>query len=288
MTIASTSSTFCTEATPAPSAAIASSMSSTASLSLALQRARPDAARQPVAAAVAHDVEQVGLVALLLALAGADLHRAAAGVGLHAAAPPAGAARAVALDDHVADLAGGAAADPRAPVEDDAAADAGAPEHAEQRAVRAPGAEQRLGVGGHLHVVAERDAGAERLATARRPSGKLALPVGQVARAGHRALLGVDVARRADADAVELGGLDAGRLGGLLQRARPSPPRRRRARRSSAWARASRRAPRGRRRRPPPGSSCRRGRCHRAWRERTRTVGCAKRVWRPGRPTIGA
>ena len=33
MTIASTSSTFCTEATPAPSAAIASSMSSTASLS---------------------------------------------------------------------------------------------------------------------------------------------------------------------------------------------------------------------------------------------------------------
>ena len=109
----------------------------------ALQRARPDAARQPVAAAVAHDVEEVGLVALLLALAGADLHRAAAGVGLHAAAPPAGAARAVALDDDMADLAGGAAADPRAAVEDDAAADAGAPEHAEQRAIRAPGAEQR-------------------------------------------------------------------------------------------------------------------------------------------------
>ena len=111
-------------------------------LVVALQRPRPDAARQPVAAALAHDVEQVGLVALLLAGAGADLHRAAARVGLHAAAPPAGAARAVALDDHVADLAGGAAADPRAAVEDDAAADAGAPEHAEQRAVRAPRAER--------------------------------------------------------------------------------------------------------------------------------------------------
>src|SRR6185312_5766244 len=125
-------------------------------LVVALQRPRPDTARQPVAAAVAHDVEQVGLVSLLLALAGADLHRAPARVGLHAPAPAAGAARAVALDDHVADLAGGAAADPRASVEDDAAAHAGAPEHAQQRAIRAPRAQQRLGVGGHLDVVAQR------------------------------------------------------------------------------------------------------------------------------------
>ena len=59
------------------------------------------------------------------------------GVGLHAAAAPARAARAAALDDHVADLAGGAAAEPRLAVEDHAAADAGPPEHAEQRVDRA-------------------------------------------------------------------------------------------------------------------------------------------------------
>src|SRR5206468_272719 len=140
----------------------------------------------------------------------------ATGVGLHAALAPARAARAIALDDHMADLTRGAAAEPRAPVEDDAAAHAGAPEHAEQRAVRAPGAEQGLGVGRHLDVVAQGDPRAERL-------GQLvgqreaALPAGQVARAGHGALLAVDVAGRADPDAVELGRLDAGRLRRLPQ-----------------------------------------------------------------------
>jgi hypothetical protein len=117
----------------------------------------------------------------------------------------------------VPDLAGGAAAEPWAPVEDDAAADAGAPEDAEERAVRAPGAQQRLGVGRDLHVVAERHPRAERL-------GELvgqreaALPVGQVARARDRAPFAVDVARRADADALELRRLHARRVGGLAER----------------------------------------------------------------------
>ena len=52
-------------------------------------------------------------------------HRRAARVGLHAALAPAGALGAAALDDHVADLAGGAAAEPGLAVEDEAAADAG-------------------------------------------------------------------------------------------------------------------------------------------------------------------
>ena len=47
--------------------------------------------------------------------------------------PPAGAACAAALDDHVADLAGGAAAEPGLAVEDQPAADAGSPEDAEDQ-----------------------------------------------------------------------------------------------------------------------------------------------------------
>ena len=83
-------------------------------------------------------------------------------------------------------------------VEHDPAADAGAPEHAEQRAVRPAGAERELGVGRDLDVVAEAHARAERLLQLR-AEGELALPVGQVARAGHGALARVDVAGRADA-----------------------------------------------------------------------------------------
>src|SRR3954466_5768579 len=75
----------------------------------ALQRALPDAAGQPVAPALLHDLEQVRLLALLDAATGARLHRAAAGVGLHAAAAAARAAGAVHLDAHVADLRRGPA-----------------------------------------------------------------------------------------------------------------------------------------------------------------------------------
>ena len=74
-------------------------------------------------------------------------------------------------------------------------------------AIRRAGAQQRLGVGRHLDVVAERDARAERLSTARRPSGKLPSQSGRLRALSRCPSAVVDVARRADPDAVELGGL---------------------------------------------------------------------------------
>ena len=96
-----------------------------------LERARPDAARQARAVVLLHQLEQVGLAALLLVqLAHVRFHRRPPGIRLHAAAPPARAARAVDLDDHVPDLAGAAAPGPRLAVEDQPAAHAGPPEDA--------------------------------------------------------------------------------------------------------------------------------------------------------------
>src|SRR3954468_12671714 len=182
----------------------------------ALQRSLPDAAGQPVAPALLHDLEQVRLLALLDAAAGARLHRPAPGVGLHAAAAAARAARAVHLDDHVADLRGGPAAEPRLAVEDDPAADAGAPEDAEQGAVGLRGADLELGVDGAADVVAERDGrpqlALEHLAQVERP-----VPAGQVPRARHGAGFVVDAAGGTDADALQPGRLDARLLGGHTQ-----------------------------------------------------------------------
>src|SRR4051812_4093785 len=149
---------------------------------MADERAGPDAAGQPLAALLLHDLEEVGLLALAHELAGAGLHRAAAGVGLHAAVAPAGALGAADLDDHVADLAGGVAAEPELAVEHDAAAHTGAPEHAEQRVVPLAGAEGRLGHRGDVDVVAERHGRAEVVAQRRRER-EGALPAGEVARA---------------------------------------------------------------------------------------------------------
>src|SRR6185436_12533696 len=84
-----------------------------------VEGALPDPARQAVAVVLAHQLEQIGLGAALVL---------AARVGLHAPLPPARALGAAPLDDHVADLAGGTAAEPRLAVEHQAAADAGAPE----------------------------------------------------------------------------------------------------------------------------------------------------------------
>ena len=123
------------------------------------------------------------------------------GVGLHAAASPAGALGAAALDDHVADLPGGAAAEPRLAVEDQPAADAGAPEDADQAVELAPGAEVELGFGRDLDVVADPDLGPQAFfeCLAEREA---ALPVGQVAGAGDDAGLLVGVAGGADPDAL--------------------------------------------------------------------------------------
>src|SRR3954447_12485938 len=119
-----------------------------------LEGARPDAGGQAVALALLHQLEEHGLLALVDAAAGLELHRLAPRVGLHAAGAPARALRAALLDDHVADLAGAAAAVPLLAVEDQAAADARAPEDAEQRLVVAPRAELELGGGRHRDVVA--------------------------------------------------------------------------------------------------------------------------------------
>ena len=131
----STSSTFSAEATPAPSARMARSImwiASSSSCSSARAQMPLVSAR---ALALLHQLEQVGLAALLDELARVRFHRRATGVGLHAAAPPARAARAVQLDDDVPDLRRAAAPAPRLAVEHDAAADARSPEDAEQRVV---------------------------------------------------------------------------------------------------------------------------------------------------------
>ena len=126
-----------------------------------------------------HQLEEVCLAPLRHQLARMPFHRGAPGVGLHAAAPPARAARALQLDDHVADLAGAAASRPRLAVEDEPAAHAGSPEDAEQRAVEAPRAEVELGVGGHLHVVADADLGPSALLSLA-ASGKLPFQPGRL------------------------------------------------------------------------------------------------------------
>ena len=146
MITASRSSRLTADATPAPSALRARSISSSARASFVAQRVVPDARGEPVLAALLHDLEQVGLDAVVVLVARLRLHRPAARVGLHAAAPTARTARAAALDHHVADLAGRPAADPALAVEDQAAADPGAPEDAEDRVVGLAGAELELGV----------------------------------------------------------------------------------------------------------------------------------------------
>ena len=226
MITASGSSRLTAEATPVPSASIARSISFSARWS-PWSRAR---SQMPLVSrgllVLLHQLEEVGLVALFVLAARLGFHRRAAGVGLHAALAPAGALGAAALDDHVADLAGGAAAEPGLAVEDEAAADAGAPEDADQALELLAGAEVELGFGRDLDVVADLDLGPERFLQ-RFAEGEAALPAGQVAGAGDDAGLLVGIAGGADADAVEVRGLDVGFLGGFAQcvghRLRPRP-----------------------------------------------------------------
>ena len=204
---------------PVPSASIARWIRSLGEVVVGVDRALPDAAGQARFAVLLHQLEEVGLVALLVLAARLGFHRRAARVGLHAALAPAGALGAAALDDHVADLPGGAAAQPRLAVEDEAAADAGAPEDADQALELAPGAEVELGLGRDLDVVADPDLGPQRLLQSLRQR-EAALPAGQVAGAGDDAGLLVGVAGGADPDALQRRGLDPGLLGRLAQRRR--------------------------------------------------------------------
>ena len=194
-------------------------MSSSARSSSWSQRPLPDPAREPVAVALLHDLEQLRLPPLVVELAGPVLHRAAPRVGLHASPAPTGTVPPAVLDDHVPDLAGGAAPGPALAVEDQAAADPRAPEDAEDRAIGLPGAELELGLGGDVDVVADPHLRPERLGQ-RRAQRKAALPSGEVA--GLRDVPGllVRVPGRADPDPGERIGLDAGGLGRLDQRLR--------------------------------------------------------------------
>ena len=120
-----------------------------------LEGTLPDAAGQPVPPALLHDLEEVGLRTLPDLLAGLDLHRHPARVGLHAAASPAGAARSAALDHDVADLPRGAAAEPLLTVEDQPAADAGSPPDPEDRLELLAGAQLELALDRDRDVVAD-------------------------------------------------------------------------------------------------------------------------------------
>src|SRR5205085_37760 len=76
----------------------------------ALERARPDTAGEARVFVLAHELEELGLAPLVDEAARVRFHRRASRVGLHAAPPPARAARAADLDHHVPDLACAAAA----------------------------------------------------------------------------------------------------------------------------------------------------------------------------------
>src|ERR1700730_10645881 len=131
-------------------------------LVLVLERARPNSARQASAVVFLHQLEEVGLAALLFVEpAHVGLPRPTAGVRLPAHAPPPGAPSAVDLPHDVPDLPGAAAPGPGLAVENQASADTGPPEDAEQRAVGPRGPEPELGVGGDLNVVGDRDLAAE-------------------------------------------------------------------------------------------------------------------------------
>ena len=195
-------------------------MISVGELVLMLERARPDPTRQAFAVVLAHQLEQVGLVMTLplVELARVQLHRRTPGVGLHAATPPAGAARAIELHDHVADLSRAAAPGPRLAVEDQSAANSRPPEDAEQRVIRPSSAELELRVGGDLHVVADAvDLGASSASRSVAASGNVPSQPGRL-----RALVTFPssiVPGRADPDSPELGRVDLGRLGRVAQRA---------------------------------------------------------------------
>ena len=123
-----------------------------------LEGAQPDAARQALPPPLALEVEENRLALPRLA-PGARLERAAARVGLDAAAQPAVAAPPAGLHADVADLAGRAAPVHEPPVEHEPAADTRPPEDTEERLRAAPRAEAALRLDGGVDVVADRRPG---------------------------------------------------------------------------------------------------------------------------------
>ena len=266
MITASTSSRFTAEATPAPSASIARSMSCVASASPRSSARAQTPLVSRVAAALLHDLEQVGLLAL------ARPARARAPPSRRGPRRPPcsrGARTGTARRRRLTTMwpispgrrRGRATACRRA-----------------RRRRRRPCPRRRRGASGRAGRRRARTrpsvatltslpsaTGGPSASLQRAGERERALPARQVARARDRARAVVDVARGADADAGQLGGLDLGA-------ARP-----RRARASAIAAATSAGppsvgvgAPRlaehrvAARRRRPPGSSCRRGRRPRA------------------------
>ena len=223
-----------------------------------LKGPQPDAAREPVATALLHDLEEHRRT-ILRELACALLERTAACVRLDAPVEPAVAAEPSGARADVADLTGRAASVQRLPVDDDPTPDAGAPEDTEERIESPAGAEATLGLDGDVDVVPDRH-GPPELLGERGAERVWHIPPLDVRHLDDGPGLDVDRARRADTDGGEAHRLDA--------RHRPAPhaaPRRarrppHRARRAAASRAAPCRAPSPRRRSRPPGSSFRRGR----------------------------
>ena len=233
---------------------------------MALERARPDPARQAFALVLAHQLEQVGLVMTLLVvqLARVQLHRRTPGVGLHAATPPAGAARAIDLHDHVADLSRAAAPGPRLAVEDQSAANSRPPEDAEQRVIRPSSAELELRVGGDLHVVADADRDPADPSASRRVAASGNVP----SQPGRLRALVTFPSSIVPGEPTPIPASSAGSISAALAASRSAPSisaATSSVRRSSASDGVPIRAPCGRRRRQPSGSSSRRGRSRRRW-----------------------
>ena len=140
---------------------------------------------------------------------------------------PHGQRRAAALDDHVADLAGAAAAQPGLAVEDQPAADAGAPEHAEHRLDTACRRRARTRRRWRPGRRCRRGPGFRARSASVGPSAKLPSQPGRL-----RALDTVPVAESTSPGEPtptpgELDGLDAGRARPPRSSPRPSARRRR-------------------------------------------------------------
>ncbi len=101
-----------------------------------LERSRPDAAGEPGAVVVLHQLQKVCLLAFLDELAHVLLHGRTPRICLHTAPPAAGTAGAADLHDHVADLTGATTPTPLLPLQDHATSDTGAPRNPEQRRER--------------------------------------------------------------------------------------------------------------------------------------------------------
>ena len=218
----SRSSRLSTDADTAASAAYASAIKLTRQRIVVLERLLPDAARQPVALRRLHQLEELGLLAVLVQPARALLHRRAARVGLDATVPAARTAAAAEPDHHVPDLAGRAPAVPPLPVEHDRATDARAPPHREERGQFAARAELDLRARGGFDVVRDLHRLADQALELLRERERVLPAAREVRGLRDRAGFLVDRPRRADADPGQVTCRLAGGGSGLRRRRRRS------------------------------------------------------------------